>query len=171
MRHSSLLSINLMLILTMLSACSGREGNPARDETTVPSQAAAPAEENSLKQIGQQRSGDYVVTLFNKTGVVKQGPNRFVLEIRNVSSNELVPIDNIHIETSMEMSGRPPMIGMGSAVPGNVPGRYEVGSDFAARTAVGDDVSSPSAGRMIGAWKLVVTFHPDQRIEFTASVD
>jgi hypothetical protein len=125
-----------------------------------------------LKEIGQQRSGGYIVTLFNESGVVKQGPNRFVLEVRNASDNQLVPVEGgIHIETSMEMPGHPSMTGTGTAVPADVPGRYEIGSDFAARAPIGDSTSPPSARRMAGAWKLVVIFHPNQRVEFTATVE
>ncbi len=170
-RRSSILAMSLLLILPMLSACGGGKENPVSGDSTVPTQAPQPAEREALKQIGQQRSGDYVVTLFNAAGVVKQGPNRFVLEVRNASSQELIPVNEIHIETSMEMQGHPPMAGNGSAIPGNVPGRYEIGSDFAARAPVGYDVSSARVGRMAGIWKLVVTFEPNQRIEFTANLD
>ena len=171
MRWSSLLPMNLMLIIPVLSACGGKDENLAHVENTSPIQTAAPTGENALKQVGQQRSGDYVVTLFNETGIVKQGPNRFTLEVRNALNNALTPVEKIHIESSMEMGEHTHMIGAGSAVPGDVPGRYIIGSNFAAKRAVGDDVSSPSAGRMRGQWKLVVTFHPDQRIEFDADVD
>ena len=164
----------LILFLSVLSACGGAENQVPTDNTAAspqPAEPTTPTEGSTLKQIGQQRSGDYLITLFNETGVVKQGPNRFVLEIRNASSSELVPVNNLHVESTMEMKGQAPMIGGGSAVPGNVPGRYEIGSDFGERPAVGDDVSSPRAGRMAGQWKLVVTFDPKQRAEFAANVE
>ncbi len=163
--------ICLTPLLLMLSACSGRGENATTHESDTSSTlATASTEIKELKQIGQQRSGAYVVTLFNESGVVKQGPNRFTLEVRDASTNALVAVEKIHIESSMDMPGQPSMTGSGSAVPGDVPGRYVIGSDFAARSAVGDDVSSPRAGRMPGQWKLVVTFHPNQRIEFAAYV-
>ena len=173
MNRETFFVVSLALLLSTLSACggSGPEGSGAKQESPAPAtQDTAPAPEKSLKQIGQERSGDYIVTLLSETGAVKQGPNRFVLEVRNAATNELTPVEQVHIETNMEMQGHPPMIGSGSAVPGDVPGRYIVGSDFAAKLAIGDTESSPSAGRMAGQWKLVVTFHPNQRIEFSASV-
>jgi hypothetical protein len=62
------------------------------------------------------------------------------------------------------------MIGRGSAVPGDVPGRYIIGSDFASAPPI-VDTSSSRERRMAGLWKLVVIFHPNQRIEFSASVE
>ena len=94
-----------------------------------------------------------------------------MLEVRNTSNNELVPVDMICIETSMKMQGNPPTIRIGSALSGDVPERYVIGSDFAARPNIGDDVTSLSARRVAGQWELVVMLHPNQRIEFTAIVE
>ena len=171
MNRESIVVATVML-LSLFSAC-GR----GHEESSVPQQVSAPvsqdtaqAQGKSLKEMGQQRSGDYVISLFNDTGTVKQGANRFILEVRNAATNELTPVEQIHIETSMEMQGHPPMIGRGSAVPGDVPGRYIIGSDFASKPPIGD-TSSPRERQMTGQWKLVVIFHPNQRIEFSASVE
>jgi hypothetical protein len=158
--------------LPPLSGC-GAQGD--KQETAVSPGVPTTAQNvtASLKEVGRQQWDGYLLTLLSETGVVRQGANRFVLEIRDASTNELVPVDRIHVETTMEMPGRSPMVGRGSAVPGDVPGRYIIGSDFAAAppVGIGDDVSSQRAGRMAGQWKLVVILHPNQRIEFTASVN
>ena len=66
-------------------------------------------------QIQQQRSGDYVLTLLNDSGVVKQHSNKYTLEIRNASSNELANVSNVQIQASMRMPGMGPMFGNISA--------------------------------------------------------
>ena len=164
--------LNLTLLAFALSACdrSGHEESGVRQESPAPPQDTVPAQGKPLNQVGQQRSGEYILTLFNETGTVKQGANRFVLEVRNAATNALTPVEQIHIETSMEMGGHPPMIGRGSAVAGDAPGRYIIGSDFASKPPIGGDTSSPRERQMAGLWKLVVIFHPNERIEFSASV-
>lgn len=165
----SLLRIGLLLLL-ILSACGERDAEFPPGDSAVPEQTAPPLKTDTLRQIGQQRHGDHIVTLFSETGTVKRGPNRFTLEIRNASSNELVAADQLHVETRMEMPGQSPMVGNASVVPGDVPGRYIIGSDFAVRPPVGVDESASRTGRMAGTWALVVTFHPNERVEFTANL-
>jgi hypothetical protein len=156
--------------LLVLSACGDRTAEFASRDSAVPEKISPTPKTDALRQIGQQRHGDHIVTLFNETGTVKRGPNRFTLEIRNASTNALVAADQLHVETRMEMPGQRPMVGNASVIPGDVPGRYSIGSDFAARPPVGADESTSRTGRMAGAWALVVTFHPNERVEFTANL-
>ena len=100
--------------------------------------------------IQQQRSGDYVLTLLNDTGIVKQHSNKYTLEIRNASSNELVNVNNVQIQASMRMPGMGPMFGSISSPRQLAPGRYEMDADFS----------------MAGQWQFVVTFEPNGRAQF-----
>src|SRR5437773_3471275 len=103
-----------------------------------------------LVQIQQIRSGDYVLTLLNDTGAVKQHSNRFTLEIRNATSNALANVSNVQIQASMRMPGMAPMFGNVPSPRQTEPGRYEFDADFS----------------MVGQWSFLVTFDPDGRAQF-----
>jgi YtkA-like len=104
----------------------------------------------NLVQIQQQRSGDYLVTLFNDTGLVKQHSNKLVLEFRNASANEAADVNNVQIQASMRMPGMGPMFGNVSSTRKIGPGRYEFDADFS----------------MAGQWGFLVTFDPNGRAQF-----
>src|SRR5438128_1647210 len=104
----------------------------------------------NLVQIQQQRSGDYLVTLFNGSGVVKQHANKLVLEIRNGSTNEPVDVENLQIQASMRMPGMGPMFGNISSTRKISSGRYDFDADFS----------------MAGQWSFIVTFDPMARVQF-----
>ena len=104
----------------------------------------------ALTQIQQQRSGDYVVTLLNDIGAVKQHSNKLTLEFRNGSTNELAHVDNVKLQASMRMPGMGPMFGDLSSTKEIVAGRYEFDADFS----------------MAGQWGFVVTFEPNGRVQF-----
>ena len=101
--------------------------------------------------IQQQRSGDYVLTLLNDSGIVKQHSNKYTLEIRNASSNELVNVNNVQIQASMRMPGMGPMFGNVSSTRKIGPGRYDFDADFS----------------MAGQWSFLVTFDPSGRAQFS----
>ena len=105
----------------------------------------------TLTQIQQQRSGDYVVTLLNGTGAVKQHSNKLTLEFRNASTNEPANVNNMQIQASMRMPGMGPMFGDLSPTKQIGPGRYDFDADFS----------------MAGQWSFVVTFDPNGRIQFS----
>ena len=106
-----------------------------------------------LQQIQQQRSGDYMVSLLSGTGLVKQHSNDLTLEIRNASTNELTAINNVQIQASMSMPGMSPMFGTLSTPRQVAAGRYDFDADFG----------------MAGRWNFVVTFDPNQRVQFNVS--
>ena len=106
-----------------------------------------------LKQIQQQRSGDYIVTLLNESGALKQRSDHLTLEIRSASTNELANITNVQIQASMVMPGMGPMFGTFSPPRQNVPGRFNFDADFG----------------MAGRWAFVVTFDPNGRAQFNLS--
>jgi len=106
-----------------------------------------------LKQIHQQRSGDYTVTLFNESGVLKQHSDHLTVEFRNASTNELANVSNVKIQASMLMPGMGPMFGNISAPRQGAPGRYDCDSDFG----------------MAGRWTFVVTFNSNERVQFNLS--
>ncbi len=105
---------------------------------------------SNLKQIQQQRAGEYVITLLNETGQLKQGPNKFVLEFRKASDNQLTDVGNVQLNSLMPMPGMSPMSGGASATPSGTPGRYNVESDF----------------QMAGTWNLTVKFGSGQQARF-----
>src|SRR5689334_10193773 len=84
----------------------------------------------NLAQIQQQRSGDYVFTLLNDTGVVKQHSNKLVLEVRNAATNQPADVNNLQIQASMRMPGMGPMFGTISSTRQIGVGRYEFDADF-----------------------------------------
>lgn len=107
-----------------------------------------------LKQISQQRVGDYVVTLLSESGQLKQGPNKYVLEFRKASDNQIVDVGEVKLSSRMPMPGMSDMIGGASATPSGTPGRYNVESNF----------------EMRGKWNFGATFGNSQRVMFPINV-
>ena len=104
-----------------------------------------------LKQIQQQRSGDYVITLFNDSGVLKLRSNHLLLEFRNTSTNELANVTNVQIQATMVMPGMGPMFGTMSPPRQAAPGHYDFDADLG----------------MAGHWTFIVTFEPNGRVQFS----
>lgn len=103
-----------------------------------------------LKQIQQQRSSDYIITVLNETGVLKQRSDHLTIEFRNASTNELANVSNVQIHASMVMPGMGPMFGTFAAPRQDVPGRYDFDADVG----------------MAGQWNVVITFDPNGRVQF-----
>lgn len=132
MRTKMVLAVVTVLGLT-LTACGGS------------------GDTSNLKQIEQQRAGETLVTVLSETGQIKQGPNKFVLEFRRASDNQLVDAGNVQLQSIMPMPGMSPMSGGASATPSGTPGRYNVESDF----------------KMAGTWNFTVRFGNGQQARFT----
>ncbi|MEP7272890.1 MAG: FixH family protein [Acidobacteriota bacterium] len=109
---------------------------------------------SNLKQIAQQRAGDYVVTLLSESGQLKQGPNKYVMEVRMAADNMLMDVGEVRLGSQMAMPGMAPMIGGASATPSGTPGRYNVESNF----------------EMRGKWSFQATFGNNQRVMFPINV-
>ena len=109
---------------------------------------------SELKQIAQQRVGDYVVSLLSDTGQLKQGKNKYALEFRKATDNQLVDVGEVKLSSRMPMPGMSDMIGGASATPSGTPGRYTVESDF----------------EMRGKWNFGATFGNNQRVMFPVNV-
>jgi hypothetical protein len=109
---------------------------------------------SELKQLSQQRVGDYVVSLLSESGQLKQGPNKYVMEFRRASDNQLLDVGEVKLNSQMPMPGMAPMIGGASATPSGTPGRYNVESNFPMR----------------GKWTFQATFGNDQRVMFQVNV-
>jgi hypothetical protein len=119
-----------LLLVFLVVACSGQ-----------------PAE---FKQIQQQRSGDYNVTLLSETGNLKQHSDHLRVEIRNAATNAPAEVSNVQVQASMIMPGMAPMFGTLSAPRQTAPGQYELDADVG----------------MAGQWSLIVTFEPNGRAQF-----
>ena len=104
----------------------------------------------ALTQIQQQRSGEYLVTVLNGTGVLKQHSNKLTLEFRNASTKEVANVSNVQIQASMRMPGMGPMFGNISSTRQIAPGRYDFDADFS----------------MAGQWTFLITFDPNGRAQF-----
>ena len=109
---------------------------------------------SELKQLSQQRVGDYVVSLLSESGQLKQGPNKYVMEFRKASDNQLVDVGEVKLNSQMPMPGMAPMISGASATPSSTPGRYNVESNFGMR----------------GMWTFQATFGNNQRVMFQVNV-
>ncbi len=127
-------AVVVVALALMLTACGGSGGGDT----------------SNLKQIEQQRAGEYVVTLLSETGQLKQGPNKFVLEFRKAADNTLTDVGNVQLNSLMPMPGMSPMSGGASATPSGTPGRYQVESDF----------------QMVGTWNFTVKFGNGQQARF-----
>ncbi len=103
-----------------------------------------------FKQLQQQRSGDYTITLLTGTGVLKQHSDHIRLEFRNGATNEMANVGNVQIQASMRMPGMAPMFGNLSSIRQVTPGVYEFDADFS----------------MAGQWNFLVTFDPNGRVQF-----
>ncbi len=128
-----LAAVAVVALALVLTACGG-----SGDDTS------------NLKQIQQQRAGEYLVTLLSETGQLKQGPNKFVLEFRKASDNQLTDVGNVQLNSLMPMPGMAPMSGGASATPTGTPGRYQIESDF----------------QMVGTWNFTVKFGGGQQARF-----
>ncbi len=131
-----LAAVAAAMLSLVLTACGG--SNSSGGDTS------------NLKQIQQQRAGEYVVTVLNETGQLKQGPNKFVLEFRHASDNKLTDVGNVQLNALMPMPGMSPMSGGASAAPSGTLGRYNVESDF----------------QMVGTWGFTVRFGNGQQAKF-----
>ncbi|MGH9838466.1 MAG: FixH family protein [Blastocatellia bacterium] len=139
MKIRSMLAALAVVILGLTLAACGKGGG---------------GDASNLKQIAQQRAGDYVVTLLSETGQLKQGPNKYVMEVRMAADNMLVDVGEVRLGSQMAMPGMAPMIGGASATPSGTPGRYNVESDF----------------EMRGKWNFQATFGNNQRVMFPVNV-
>jgi hypothetical protein len=137
MRIKTILATLTVVALGMaFAACGGKGGG------------------GELKQVSQQRVGDYVVTLLSESGQLKQGPNKYVLEFRKASDNQLVDVGEVKLSSRMPMPGMSDMIGGASATPSGTPGHYNVESNF----------------EMRGKWNFGATFGNNQRVMFPINV-
>jgi YtkA-like protein len=110
----------------------------------------------NLKQMGQQRAGDYTVTALSPTGNVAVGNSTFVLEFRRTSDNQLADPGNVKVALSMPMSGMAPMFGAASAEQSNQLGRYHV---------TAKEVS------MAGTWYLAVSYAGGSKAQLALAAD
>jgi hypothetical protein len=141
MDSKRLVLVLLIVAITLTSACSSCE-QPAQKSAT--SHQAPNTTPSDLKQIQQQRSGDYVITLLNETGSLKQGTNNLTLEFRR--GDQLADPGNVEVTPMMDMKGAGPMLANTKATPSSTPGRYNVTTDLS----------------MAGPWKFTIKFSGSQ---------
>ncbi|HQR37509.1 MAG TPA: FixH family protein [Blastocatellia bacterium] len=111
--------------------------------------SAGPA--STQKEIAKQRSGDYVVTLLNDTGQLKQGENAYTLEFRKASDNSLVDVGPVTATTQMPMPGMSNMVGDTVVTQSGTAGRYNVKTSFG----------------MKGSWTASFTYGDNQKVQLS----
>ena len=149
--HTKIVLAIFMAAASMVAACSASE-TPSEVSTPAPTQAPNPAPTepaSNLKQIQQQRSGDYMVSLLNESGQLTQGLNQLTLEFHN-AKHELTAVKNVQITSSMTMPGMAPMVGTASIKPTGTAGRYDLSVDLGTT----------------GQWDVAVTFGDGQKVQF-----
>lgn len=76
------------------------------------------------KTIATQKTKDVVVTLKSESGQWTKGKNSFALELNSAKDKQAVGAGTVTLNTSMTMSGMPPMIAGATLTPDKTPGRY-----------------------------------------------
>ena len=133
-RMKMILTALVVVVMGLVSfGCSGESGESGGGVGT---------DTTNLKQVGQQRAGETVVTVLSETGQLNQGPNNFVAEFRTAADNKLVDVGDVQLQSIMPMPGMAPMSAGASAEPSGTPGRYNINADFS----------------MTGKWNLTVIF-------------
>ena len=140
MRATTIILATSLTTSLFIAGCSGSEPPSQTASPSAQAPTPAPPASTNLKQIQQQRVGDYVVTLSNDTGSLKQGANNLTLEFRK--ADQLADPGTVEVKPMMEMKGMGPMLANTKATPSGTPGRYNVTTDLA----------------MAGPWKVMVTF-------------
>jgi len=130
------------LMLVLLALLSGFACGPRR------------AEEPALKHLQQQQSGDYVVTVLNETGQIKQGPAPLRLEFRKTSDQQLTDVGDVQVSAAMPMAGMSDMVVDTSVKRSPQAGRYELNVNFS----------------MAGTYRLTATFAGGQQVRFELQV-
>ena len=110
---------------------------------------------DSLKQVQQQRSGEYTVTIMSDSGTMKHGASTFTLEFRKADGGQLVDVGTVEVSPLMEMSGMAPMMASAEAKPSGVTGRYTVSGNLT----------------MAGMWKMNVKFGGGQSVRFSVNAE
>ncbi len=82
------------------------------------------------KVLATQKGKDVVVTLKSEAGQWKPGKNDFVIEFTSAKDKAPVDAGKVTLNTSMTMSGMPPMIAGATLAPDKTPGRYKGTIEF-----------------------------------------
>jgi len=82
------------------------------------------------KVLATQKGKDVVVTLKSEAGQWKRGKNDFVIEFTSAKDKAPVDAGKVTLNTSMTMSGMPPMIAGATLAPDTTPGRYKGTIEF-----------------------------------------
>jgi hypothetical protein len=83
-----------------------------------------------LKEVKQQKAGDYTIVVLAPEGKIGAGKNEFALEFRRASDNQPVDVGDVQLSSSMPMPGQPNMVASVSATKTATPGRYAVTGNF-----------------------------------------
>jgi hypothetical protein len=107
-----------------------------------------------LKEVKQQKAGEYTIVVLAPEGKIGEGTSDFALEFRRAPDNTPVDVGDVQLTSSMPMPGQPNMIASVSASKSATPGRYAVEGTFA----------------MKGAYATTVTFANGQKAQLSLKV-
>jgi hypothetical protein len=99
------------------------------------------ARSGDLKEVKQQKAGDYTIVVLAPEGKLGEGNNEFALEFRRASDNQPVDVGDVQLSSSMPMPGQPNMVASVFASKTATPGRYTVTGNFDMRGAYDTSVS------------------------------
>jgi len=111
MRIKGLLTFAMVAAVAFFAACKGSESE-------------------NLKEVKQQKAGDYTIVVLAPDGKIGEGKSEFVLEFRRASDNQPVDVGDVQLSSSMPMPGQPNMVAAVSATKTATPGRYTVSGTF-----------------------------------------
>ena len=90
---------------------------------------AGGAPPSTMKELQHAKAGALDVVLLSATDALPQGKSSAVMEFRS-SNGTLVDVGTVKVNATMPMAGMAPMIAGSEITAGDVPGRYELATDF-----------------------------------------
>ncbi|MDJ0658792.1 MAG: FixH family protein [Crocosphaera sp.] len=123
--------ITLILPISILMVACGSPSTDTQTQVeTVPETEITATEENTV-----------MVALASPEEEILMGDAELILEVKDNTSGETVPVENIEVSSTMPMEGEDPMISKVEIEPTETPGQFKVKTNFS----------------MVGTWNLAAT--------------
>jgi hypothetical protein len=123
--------ITLILPISLLMiACGSPSTDTQTQVETAPETETTATEENTV-----------MVALASPEEEIPMGDAELILEVKDNTSGETVPVENIEVSSTMPMEGEDPMISKVEIEPTETPGQFKVKTNFG----------------MAGTWNLATT--------------
>ena len=112
------MNFKALLVLAVLAA------------TSLGLAACKGTQSDNLKEVKQQKAGDYTIAVLAPEGKISSGKNQFALEFRRAADNQPVDVGDVQVSSSMPMPGQPNMVAAVTVSKTPTPGRYTVTGTF-----------------------------------------